>query len=254
MAGSIDFKPVNVSGRTISLYRNGFSSPSQICSPAPVRSGKTPVSPDPISETCSSISPEYSDEENRRFVIGDVNISRRRHSKRRPHLNVQSTNCNATITTASELLNNSSNCEHTETSQRSIRHSNSLSVGFVLRKECDLSNGRLPRFIRIEQDKEDDEFLSRMHARPLSIAVDSISQLDLYTAKLTDDYSKSTLRPSSTLYIDDNEFDHEKQTTSGESKILYSKNISNNDSPNSHTATNEIIFVKSNQISSSEVS
>ncbi|CAH8526821.1 unnamed protein product [Schistosoma intercalatum] len=239
MAGSIDIKPVNVSGRTISLYRNGFSSPSQLCSPAPVRSGKTPISPDPISETCSP--------------VRDVNILRRRHSKRRPHLNVQSTNCNTTITTTSELLNNSSSCERAENSQRSIRHSNSLNVEFVYRKECDLSNGRLPRFIRIEQDKEDDEFLSRMHARPLSIAVDAISQLDLYTAKLTDDYSTSTLRPYSTFYIDDNEYDHEKQTTSlGESKISYSNNISNNDSPNLHTATNEIIFVKSNQISSSE--
>ncbi|VDP20201.1 unnamed protein product [Schistosoma margrebowiei] len=255
MAGSIDIKPVNVSGRTISLYRNGFSSPSQLCSPAPVRSGKTPISPDPISETCSPVSPECSDEENRRFVIGDINILRRRHSKRRPHLNVQSTNCNTTITTTSELLNNSSSCERSENSQRSIRHSNSLNVEFVYRKECDLSNGRLPRFIRIEQDKEDDEFLSRMHARPLSIAVDSISQLDLYTAKLTDDYSTNTLRPSSTFYIDDSEYDHEKQTTSlGESKISYSNNISNNDSPNLHTETNEIIFVKSNRISSSEVS
>ncbi|CAH8534345.1 unnamed protein product [Schistosoma margrebowiei] len=255
MAGSIDIKPVNVSGRTISLYRNGFSSPSQLCSPAPVRSGKTPISPDPISETCSPVSPECSDEENRRFVIGDINILRRRHSKRRPHLNVQSTNCNTTITTTSELLNNSSSCERAENSQRSIRHSNSLNVEFVYRKECDLSNGRLPRFIRIEQDKEDDEFLSRMHARPLSIAVDSISQLDLYTAKLTDDYSTNTLRPSSTFYTDDSEYDHEKQTTSlGESKISYSNNISNNDSPNLHTETNEIIFVKSNRISSSEVS
>lgn len=256
MTSSIDVKPMDVSGRTISLYCSGFSSPSQLCSPSPVRSGKTPISPDPISETCSSVSPEFSDEENRQFFMGDVHhISRRRQSKRRPRLSVPSTNCSASTITTTELLSDPLTYGNTAHSSRLGKHSNSLDMEFILYNECDLSTGRLPRFIRIEQDKEDEEFLSRMHARPVSIAVDSISQLDLYTVKLTDDYSTSTLRPSSPLHTDEDEFNQRKQSTSSnDSETLKSININHSNSPDLSTTVNEIIFIKSNRMSSSEVS
>ncbi|CAH8848247.1 unnamed protein product [Trichobilharzia szidati] len=244
MTSSIDVKPMNVSGRTISLHYNGFNSPSQLCSPAPVRSGKTPISPDAVSESCSPVSPEHSDEENHRIAKTDLNCTlRRRQSKRRPHLSVQSTN----FTTNTNTEHNKSQNYETaiDTSTKSKQHSNSFNAEFVLRKEPDPGSGRLPRYIRVEQDKEDEEFLSRMHARPLSIAVDSISQLNFYTVKLTEDNcNTTTLRHSPSKKVDKNCDDNSENVTS-------SNDVDDSVCDNS---PENIIFVKSHRMCSSEVS
>ncbi|VDP97432.1 unnamed protein product [Trichobilharzia regenti] len=239
MTSSVDVKPMNVSGRTISLHCNGFNSPSQLCSPAPVRSGKTPISPDAVSESCSPVSPEHSDEENHRIAKIDLNCTlRRKQSKRRPHLSVQSTN----------LTTNPTNTEHSKSQNnettKSKQLSNSFNAEFVLRKEADSASGRLPRYIRVEQDKDDEEFLSRMHARPLSIAVDSISQLNFYTVKLTEDNcNTTTLRHSPSKKID-NCIDNCENVTS-------SNDVDDSGCDNS---PENIIFIKSHRMCSSEVS
>ncbi|TGZ61963.1 hypothetical protein CRM22_007683 [Opisthorchis felineus] len=169
----------------LSIGSGGVSSPTQLFSPAPVRSGKTPVSPVAPMEFTGILSSEYSDDD-----ADEVEIHESRHSALRTiHPDKRLIEEDRTQVAKTDIFKNSSELLANQNAEVSFSNSDHV----LFRSDCSHYHDKYHLY-SLEYNKSvddsfphDEEFNFRMRAEPVSLSVDIMISSGLHTAIVFDD-------------------------------------------------------------------